>query len=145
LINRYYAFTLVKDIASEYKGDMDDLLARTLEKMNQMSSSQLEEMSSAFRRSMKNNFITFGLYAFRRHNPESTSRSVINVALFDVFSVLMARYSTDFVQDNVKELHEKFYTLITDADFVSSITLSTNSVKKVITRFQMAEEVYRSL
>lgn len=144
LINRYYAFTLVKDIASEYKGDMDEFLARTLEKMNQMSPSQLEELSSLFRRSMKNNFITFGPYAFRRHTPESTSRSVINVALFDVFSALMARYSTDFVQENAKELHEKFFTLIKDAEFVSSITLSTNSVKKVMTRFQMAEEVYRS-
>jgi hypothetical protein len=145
VINRFCAFYLAKDIEREYKGDMDDFLASTLVKMNQMKPDELEDFSKQFRKSMVNNYLVFGQHAFRRHKDGDKSRSVINVALFDVFSVLMTHYSIEFVERFSDEIHQRFFSLIRDQDFNVSITLSTNSVRKVMTRFDMAEQVYKDL
>ncbi len=150
VINRFCAFLLCDDVQSEYTGDMDDFLAETLKKMNKMSTVQLDEMSRKFRRSMINNFFLFEKHTFRRHTPESTWRSVINVALFDVLSVLMTRFDIDYVREYATEMRERFYALMESEDFVTSIStsinaLSTNSVTKVRARFNMIQEAYEDL
>jgi len=145
LINRYCAFTLFKDIELEYRGDMDDFLAETLEKMNKMKPSQLDEMSDSFRRSMVNNYLVFGKHAFRRHSHDDASRSVINAALFDVFSVLMSRHETAYIEERVSEIKKRFYSLMANEDFSMSITLSTNSVRNVVQRFRIATEIFQGL
>ena len=124
---------------------MDEFLAMTLEKMNEMNSTQLDEMSLAFRKSMVNNYLVFERHAFRRHIAEDASRSVINVALFDVFSILMARFELNYVQERIDKIRKRFYILMEDQDFMSSITLSTNSVRKVIQRFRIIEEAFQDL
>jgi hypothetical protein len=145
VINRFCAFYLAKDIEKGYKGDMDDLLALTLEKMNRGKPEELEDLSNQFRKSMINNYIVFGQHTFRRHIPENASRSVINVALFDVFSVLMTHFTTEFVEKHSDEFHRRFFSLIQDPSFNFAITLSTNSVRKVLTRFGMVEIAYKDL
>ena len=150
VINRFCAFLLCDDVQSEYTGDMDDFLAETLKKMNKMSPDQLEEMSGKFRRSMANNYYLFEKHAFRRHTRESTSRSVINIALFDVLSVYMVRFDVDYVAGHADKMRDRFYELMESEDFKTSIStsinaLSTNSVTKVRARFKMIQEAYKDL
>ena len=148
VINRFCAFLLSGNVQEEYVGDMDAFLAEALRKMNKMPSIQLDEMSAKFRRSMVNNFYLFGKHAFRRHTSESTWRSVINVALFDVFSVLMTRFEVDFVKEKANVMRERFYGLMENENFITSIStsinaLSTNSVTKVRARFSIVFETYK--
>lgn len=145
LINRYCAFSLLKNVEFEYRGDMDYFLAETLEKMNKMKPEQLDEMSESFRKSMLNNYLVFGKHAFRRHSYDSASRSVINAALFDVFSVLMSRYETSYIEKRAEEIKKCFYQLMDNEEFSMSITLSTNSVRNVVQRFRIVNKMFQGI
>lgn len=137
-VNRFCAFCLL-GVSAYSSEDMDSFLAHVLQKMNRSSLESLDSLSSAFRRSMRNNHKIFGPHAFRKHRRDSIRRSVINVALFDVFSVLLSRVDENLVDTLATDMHEVFYDLMDNDEFVDAITISTNSTRKVITRFELAE------
>lgn len=135
-INRFCGFYLFG--RSNYRGDIDILLADTLQHMNRMTTQELENLRAKFDASMRSNYTVFNRHAFRKHTAESTNRSVINVALFDVFSVLFADASDEIVQQNAPAIHEKFFLLMEDEEFRNAITYSTNSTRQVNMRFDKA-------
>lgn len=147
-INRFCAFYILGE--SKYRGDMDAFLAQALEKM-QESSIDLDNLFEKFTHSMKINRALFGAHAFRKslspfvHGDKSVNRSVINIALFDVYSVLFSRVDEDFVNRNATELREQVSSLLSEDDFVNAITYSTNSKRQVRTRFSMAREALEDL
>lgn len=140
-INRFCGFYLsgVEGYRELY-GDMDEFLAQALTKMNQMGAEQLDQrLTPAFERSMRNNYALFGKHAFRKHSSLEDSRNVINIALFDVYSVLMTRYSERFVAEHSEEFYRRFYQLQNSDAFHSAITISTNDVRNVAVRFQLID------
>jgi hypothetical protein len=139
-INRFCAFYLLG--YEEYKGDMDDFLANTLKKMNTFSSTELNNLSDLFKKSMINNYILFGRHSFRKHKNPDERRSVINAALFDVFSVFCTKYSESIINDRKDIILNSFYDLMQDEAFFNSITLSTGDVKKVRYRFEKIDELF---
>jgi len=143
LINRFCGFYLLG--VTEYKGEMDDFLAQTLRFMNKMTDQELTQLGETFQTSMKNNYRVFKEHAFRKHTASNQRRSVINVALFDVFSILMTNYDENFVKSNIKTIRNIFFDLMTNEDFSRAITLSTNSVSRVRTRFKMVEQAFKEL
>lgn len=136
-INRFCSFYLLG--VEAYRGDMDDFLADTLKYMNSLEKAELDKLTCAFETSMKNNRIAFGRGAFRKPG----SKSVINISLFDVFSVQMTKYTEDFVKEHVQKFRQISDEMQWDRDFNDSITLSTNSVRKVVTRFALIENKFR--
>ncbi|MDH5378996.1 MAG: DUF262 domain-containing protein, partial [Gammaproteobacteria bacterium] len=84
-INRFCSFKLLP--INDYKGDMDDWLATSLETMNKFSKNELNLLSKKFQLSLKNNFELFKDHAFRKHIPDQTHRSLVNASLWDVMSV----------------------------------------------------------
>ncbi|MBK6999104.1 MAG: DUF262 domain-containing protein [Rhodoferax sp.] len=138
-INRFCAFYLIGE--EKYSGgDMDAFLARALEKM-QKESTDLDQLYSTFTYSMKVNRYLFGNHAFRKsleHCEALASRTVLNIALFDVCSVLLADIDKDIINNNTQALREMFSSLIKDAVFNHAITYSTNSTRQVKKRFEMA-------
>ena len=150
VINRYCACSFSENIEKDYVGDMDDFLAQTLKKMNKLSPTKLNHMSLAFKKSMVNNLLLFGKHAFRRHKSIGDPRSVINVALFDVLSVQMAHYDTNYIQSHLDDMRQRFYSLMDNENFISSIStsinsLSTNSVTKVRARFALMENAFKDI
>ncbi len=143
-VNRFCAFQILGN--HEYKGDMDDFLGNVLERMNEFSEDQLESLSLDFRRGLKNNLIVFGSHAFRKNGPNKEKRSLINASLWDVFSTGLCRYPEELVINRKEILLERFFDLTMDKDFMESITLGTNSTKRVNYRFQsvavMLKEVF---
>ncbi|HBT0543239.1 TPA: DUF262 domain-containing protein [Klebsiella quasipneumoniae] len=141
VINRFCAFYLLG--FESYRGDMDDYLAKALDLMNSFSQNQLYKLEKEFINSMNNNFLLFSIHAFRKSlssiefNP---SRSVINVSLFDVFSVLFANINKNILIDKKNEIVEAASTLLNDYNFNDSISISTNSRKKVFNRFLLAKK-----
>lgn len=136
-INRFCAFYLLGETTYD-KGDMDDFLAKSLKVMNGKTEASLDELTTLFRKSMRNNYAIFGAYAFRKHWSQTGRRSVINVALFDVFSVLMTQVEESIASIARKRIAEVFVSLMNDPVFIDSISLGTNSTSKVRARFATA-------
>lgn len=165
-VNRFSAFYLLghKAYRWRYWGEMDRFLADALRRMNGETLVSLErleekfpildlqfnknmtldELEEKFQLSMQRNFELFGRYAFRRHSridKESNGyRSVINAALFDVWSVMLAREPEPLTDYRKEQLTNIFYRLLADDQFVDAIRISTNDGGQVEQRFEMAEK-----
>jgi hypothetical protein len=140
-INRFCAFRLVG--VERYKGDMDDFLARTLDEMNSLSKTELESLTEEFDQAMKANYMLFGKHAFRKSLAENSplaSRTVINIALFDVCSVLFATLEEAATTKHADQLRNSISALIKDETFSQAITYGTNGVPQVTTRFKMMKK-----
>lgn len=83
-VNRFCAFQLLG--IDEYRGDMDDFLARCLRKMNEMEPAALSGLSEDLRRGLANNLFLFERHAFRKHEPDQARRGVLNASSWDVMS-----------------------------------------------------------
>lgn len=141
-INRFCAFYLLGE-SSYRSGDMDEFLARALKHMND-NARELGLLSEKFAHSMNANRWLFAEHAFRKslaRDEEFAARSVLNIALFDVFSVLLADYEIKNLKACANELRDAARLLIDDPAFKHSITYSTNSTKQVYARFEMARDV----
>lgn len=141
-INRFAGFHLL-GWASYAKGDMDEFLARTIEKLNKMSDGDLTDLEHTVTTSMGSNFALFGHHSFRkslRENRPYVRRSVVNIALFDVLSWVFARLPCAAVEQDGDAIAESIRLLILNDEFERAITYSTNSTAPVHTRFGMAAD-----
>lgn len=146
VINRFFAFYLLG--YKKYNGDMDDFLAKSLLLLNDMTEERLQVLRNVFINTLRNNFLLFGQHSFRKSliNQEiGVNRAVINVSLFDVFSVVLAEFDRKFISDNKEEFIKKFNELIKSWAFDDAITIGTNSKHKVYTRFKLAYESLRDI
>jgi hypothetical protein len=124
---------------------MDDFLARALEKMNSLNEQELDELFEVFVHSMKVNFLIFGRHAFRKSLADIAKhkwadRTILNIALFDVCSVLLAPLDEKFVKDHSGQLLEKIGGLLNNNDFFQAISYGTNGLTQVRTRFKIMKE-----
>ena len=142
-VNRYCAFTLLG--VEDYRGDMDEFLAESLQKMNSMDQLELETLAHGFRQSMRNNFKVFDKFAFRKHRRLSTNRSVINASLWDVMSTALTAFDEDISLDTCEIIRERFYELMVDERFINAITYGTNDSRQVQTRFSTVREMFRGI
>lgn len=145
-INRFCAFYLLN--IKYYKGDMDEWLADALKEMNKLDDSVLRLISQKFRNALSNNYLLFRGQAFRKHTPDQERRGVLNVSLWDVMMVELAKYSSKEVNSHSAQIKERFYELLDDKDFNNAITLGTNSSRSVNYRFNavrnMLQEVFNA-
>ncbi|NQZ32930.1 MAG: DUF262 domain-containing protein [Oceanospirillaceae bacterium] len=136
VINRFFAFYLLS--YQSYKGDMDEFLARSLKVINKMTSQEVESLENIFENTISNNFKIFGPHAFRKSlfsKGNNIQRSVINVALFDVFSIVFSDITLNDSPETKLEIKELIRELYNDPEFYDAITIGTNSTKKVNYRF----------
>jgi transcriptional regulator with XRE-family HTH domain len=140
-INRFCAFSLGG--WQKYRsGDMDRFLADSLEAMNRMSSADLKALNEAFVSAMKFNYELFGRHAFRKSlgYESNANRSVLNIALFDVCSVVLPKVRTRLnLVEHAEIVRAALAGLLGNDQFVHAITYSTNSRKQVEKRFSMLE------
>ena len=142
-VNRFCAFQLLD--LDEYKGNMDDFLARVLREMNAMQPGDLSRLSNEFRRSLTNNYAVFGRHAFRKHSKGQEKRGVLNASLWDVMSTGLSHYRKKMVETRADALRDAFYPLMDDEEFVSSITYGPSGTRKVRHRFRVADEMFKEV
>ena len=142
-VNRFCAFYLLP--MDEYRGDMDEFLARGLKKMNSLTASELATLSTEFRLGLANNLKLFGRHAFRKHTLGQDSRGTINASLWDVMSTELACRSEDIVETYAEAIKSTFYCLIADNDFNSAITYGPNHTKEVKYRFEKAKALFQEI
>lgn len=139
-INRFCAFHLL-GWESYTSGDMDAFLANALGRMNAMKT--LNGLTETFNTALDRNAELFGRHAFRKSMVEldsNASRSVLNISLFEVFMVGLARCDETVFQEHTDEIEEAAIELLGDPDFVHAITYSTNSTRQVRERFSIMEQ-----
>jgi hypothetical protein len=139
-VNRFCAFSIL-GYRRYSRGDMDEFLGVALERMNSMTSSDLKVLRASFDQSMRLNLDLFGRHAFRKSLAEDDpdgQRSVINIALFDVCSVLLGRINVES-RAQKRNIKPAIIGLFSDSGFVRDISFSTNSRLQVVGRFEAAE------
>ncbi|HMP71681.1 MAG TPA: DUF262 domain-containing protein [Kiritimatiellia bacterium] len=142
-INRFLAF--YDRGLKGYSGNMDNFLRDVLKDKQNVDEAYWNEMSERFKTSMEAGKRIFGRNAFRKPTKEGERRSVINVALFDVLSVLFARYGEQVQPRHDEAIRNGLAQLAEDADFFDAISIATNSVKKVALRFERTEKMLKEV
>lgn len=142
-VNRFCGFQIFT--LNEYRGEMDDFLAKTLIHMNSMTEDDLSELSFRFRTSLTNNLNVFGKHAFRKHTERQDSRSVINASLWDVMTTGLSKVESDLVMAEASNLRTAFYRLMRDEDFMAAITYGTSDVRRVLHRFEASHGMFQEV
>lgn len=144
MINRFCAFRLLD--LSEYKGDMDDFLARALEQMNQMGEAGFATLATELETSLRNNMEVYGMHAFRKRSAFPERRNVFNASLWDIMSTGLCQYPEGLVKERAGCMKEILYKHIEEnQDFNTAITISTNDTRRVVARFQIANQMFREV
>ncbi len=142
-INRFCAFSILGR-GSYRSGDMDRFLAEALDRLNRMTENDRIALTNKFDRAMEFNFDLFGRHAFRKSLAYSAgaNRSVLNIALFDVCSVVLPGVldPSDSAPEPAR-ITSAMAQLLENGDFVHAITYSTNSRVQVQTRFSLMENL----
>lgn len=142
-VNRFAAFSVL-GVEGYLRGDMDSFLANALRELNR-APVRIPPLHESFLHSMRNNYEVFGAHAFRKHRSATDRRSVLNVAIFDVFSVIFARIPVDIAAKYKEDLRAAFFSLMENSDFLDAVSFSTNSTSKVRDRFLVAEDVLKGV
>jgi hypothetical protein len=145
-VNRFCSFALIS--LDEYKGDMDEWLARGLIRLGKLNDTDRNALKTRFQRGLQNNVNVFGKHAFRKHRTPNQTRSLINASLFDVMTGTLCSIDETLVSKHAESLRRAFYKHMEDELFIKSITYGPNSTKEVRTRFEIASamvwEVFRA-
>lgn len=144
MINRFCAFRLYG--YEDYKDDMDDFLAKALEKMNSSTPEELNRLANEFRNSLKNNYLVFERHSFRKiFSNAQTNRSMFNASLWDVMTIGLMKYSTDNIESNAENIRLAFYELMGNENFLDSITLGTGQSSRVKLRFDLTRKMFKEV
>lgn len=142
-VNRFCAFHIMG--FEDYRGDMDNFLAESLRVMNKFLPEELSNLSKDFRRGLENNFRLFKRHAFRKYTVGESRRSVLNASIWDVMSTGLSRYPTSVVDRHSNRFVHRVSQLLANEDFIAAITYSTNQTRRVQSRFNMAEAVFKEV
>lgn len=122
-----------------YQPDLDSYLNKAMSHLSQLSATERETVKKDFVKAMKASFKIFGNDAFRKRYDPKDQRKPINKALFETWSVNLARQSAKdiaLLHIRKEELKDKFMEMMnTDKEFDKSVTSATGDLKAVERRF----------
>ena len=124
--------------------DLDGHLGHAMKKVNLMSQDERDALAEDFKRSMSAAYSIFEEEAFRKPRGENNRRRPVSRALFDSWSVQLARCSTEEIATLIQrrdEVQEKFRSLTEDAEFDNVISASTGTPTRVRRRFQAIKDL----
>lgn len=127
--------------------NLNGFLSTTMECINKMNPKQRDSCEREFKKAMRAAYEIFGDDAFRKRTSETDSKRPVSRALFEVWSVQLARYSQDQIDEIVKQgqgIRGRFMDLMrTDLEFDKAISYSTGSPQRVYTRFKAIEQLIK--
>jgi hypothetical protein len=142
-VTRFIAFYNGYD---NYQSDLDDYLNKEMKHLNQLSDREREKIKNDFIKAMDAAYTLFGEYAFRKMFEVNGRKHPLNKALFDTWSVNLARLSEKEIETLISRkdaVITRFIDLMGKDDFRSSITTGTGKIKAVKTRFSQIEKLIK--
>ncbi|MFS0692712.1 DUF262 domain-containing protein [Streptomyces nitrosporeus] len=139
---RFAAFWLLGLEAYHERPVMENFLMETTELLDDpkaVGDARVAELEEAFERAMRNAHTVFGEHAFRKWPRGAEGRSPINRALFETWSLSLARYDADDVAERRTEIVRSARRRMTeDIFYLDAITSSTADRRRVDYRFTAA-------
>jgi hypothetical protein len=135
---RYLAFKIF-DYEKDYQGDMSDFLERAMKKINTMKPLEIESLKADFKRAMKITYELFGKKNFRL--PTYQTRGRISIAVFESVAYFFSIIDDLFLKKYKTEIIANFDNLIKNEVYLDSVSNATSSKAKVISRFNLAQEI----
>jgi len=137
-VNRFIAFYYHS--TDDYKTDLDTFLSTTLGELERRTPAELDRLRHDFKEAMVLAYKIFGYKAFRKIYDRFSRRNPINKALFDVWSVELARLSDHdrrIIEKRAKEIFDGFIGLMNvNKKFVEAISSSTDDKTRIKLRFK---------
>jgi hypothetical protein len=128
----------------KYQPDLDTWLNKGLASLKVMPHEDLNRLKKDFKKAMNAMSDIFGEDAFRKRYKEGERRKPINKALFDTWSVNLAKCSPDEIKVLIKRkkrLTDGFIKLMNEEEFDTAISRSTGDVVSVRRRFEKISEL----
>ena len=141
---RFLAFHL--DPWESYSAnDLDAFLGETMEKINEMSIKSRGKLEEDFKKAMTAAFRIFKQDAFRRRYSLDDRRKPISKALFETWSVGLARRSDTETQTLVRRrrrvVRQSISLLNNDRDFDVAISYATGTPSRIRKRFRAVQNL----
>jgi hypothetical protein len=126
---------------------MDSFLLRVIRALDDpkmISDEKLHHIAEAFERGLTNSYLAFGEYAFRKWLLDSDSKNPFNRALFEVWTVELARVDPIQVRAGADAIAQAARSAMTnDPGYLASLTSSTGDVRNVRRRFSQTAAIIR--
>jgi Protein of unknown function DUF262 len=145
---RFLAFMI--DPWEKYStNDLDGFLGTAMNKLNTMKQSERAELRRLFEKSMNAAHNIFEKEAFRKRYAQDNARNPVSKALFEAWSVELARSQGGQIQRLVqrkKDVRSGFINLMNnDREFDVAISYSTGVPQRVYKRFSAISELVRKI
>ena len=132
---------------SEYVPDLDTFMNKAMSDIKKLNVHERDKIRADFASSMKLAKTIFNNWAFRKSDKYPEKRKPINKALFEVWSVLLAKLDDNnrrLLEQKKDILFEKSVVLMKeDSVFFASITTSTSNKSCVIDRFTKIDKIIK--
>ena len=125
--------------------DLDSYLGLTMERINAMGSIERTRLLMDFKKAMQAAFNIFGNDSFRKRYSPNEKRHPISKALFEAWSVGLARRSNeeiDILVENREDVIARFTSLMNDDwEFDTAVSYSTGDPSRIRKRFQAIDDL----
>jgi hypothetical protein len=147
-LDREFATRFVSFYLNNYRNyvpDLDTFMNTSMSEIKKLSENERNKMKQDFQSAMLLSKAIFGNWAFRKSDKYPEKRKPINKALFEIWSVSLAKLNGSQKNQILQKkaiLFEKSVKLIKDnSTFFNSITTSTGNKLSVIYRFSSIERI----
>ena len=123
----------------EYKSDIDDLMGRTMDRLNNMHKEEINVISDKFDKIMGRIYSLLGSDAFRLKG-EHNNRRPISMTLFESLYYLF--YLLDGIMYNEAELKNGIFGLLEDQEYLDALQSSVDSAISSEVRFDKVKNLY---
>ena len=138
-ILRYLAFRIF-DYELDYKNSLDEILEKSMRRINKMISSEIEQLKRDFLRVM---ILTYDFFKDRNFRlPTSNSRGRINIAILESVSHFFASKDDNYLKINKNKIIDNYFKkLLTNREYFEAVRFSTGSSSNVKQRFRLANKI----
>ncbi len=145
-VTRFLAFYL--NGYNNYKPDLDTFMTSSMAQLNTKTPEELKGIMESFDNAMNLAKIIFDKWAFRKIFSTKERRKPINKALFEVWSVVLAKLTKEEQKRSILRKDVIFHNFIqlmnTDETFVAAITSATGDRGRVSYRYNMIHEILQN-
>ena len=134
----------------KYDGnDLNGYLGKSMDKINAMNPATRDEIASEFKKAMRAAFDIFGNDAFRKRTSADAPRRFVSKALFETWSVALARSSPEriaYLVEHKEETRRAFIALMSeDSDFERAVSYATSTPRRLKKRFEAIDRLVEEL
>lgn len=146
ILLRYLAFEiyfsdLLEKGTFEYKNDLDNLLGKSMEYMNQLSSEEIQKYKDMCEKGLRNTVKILGENAFRLR--KGTRKTPINMNVFETIMYLMYRVPESNIDKDY--LRKRVNILLNDDVFLDSIGSYRDNLPKIQKRFDLVKDIIKEI